>query len=277
MSEVTVDTCNGIIIGVDCYPANYRESSIILKHIEKVKTDIGINIGNLGLDAGYDVGAVHRGLELLGVTGYVSCIDFSYDILKREAKYLPEQDCFECPAGKRIEFIKLAYKKSTQNYYRLYRMSTFNRKNCPSCERYSNCSLTFSAARICASAYYPAFYRNRIRYETLEYKAIKRLRSIWDEGAFSVLKRELNLSMIRKRSLFRATEECLLSALALNLKRFVKVMASTTPLIKTACFKFFLFRIVIIARQFFLLSSCVACLSTGPLIYTPSSNKTAPV
>ena len=44
----------------------------------------------MGLDAGYDVGAVHRGLELLGVTGYVSCIDFSNDILKRDLTYLPE-------------------------------------------------------------------------------------------------------------------------------------------------------------------------------------------
>ena len=188
ISEMTVDTNNGIIIGVDCYPANYRESSIILKHIERVKTDIGINISNLGLDAGYDVGAVHRGLELLGVTGYVSCIDFSYDILKREAVYLPELDCFVCPAGVCIDFIKLAYKKSTQNYYRLYRMSTSDRKNCHSCERLSKCSLSYASARICASAYYPAFYRNRCRYESPEFKVMKRLCSIWAEGGLLSIK-----------------------------------------------------------------------------------------
>ena len=47
MSEMTVDTNNGIIIGVDCYPANYRKSSIILKHVEKVKADIAIIIRRL--------------------------------------------------------------------------------------------------------------------------------------------------------------------------------------------------------------------------------------
>jgi hypothetical protein len=224
MSEMTVDTKNGIILGVDCFSGERRESSIILKHIEKTETDTGAVINNLGRDAGYDVGAVHRGLELLGVTGYVSCIDFSYDILKREAKYLPELDCFECPAGKRINFVKLTYKKATQNYYRLYRMPTADRKTCQSCERFRECSLSHSAARICASAHYPAFYRNRKRYETSEYKAMKRLRGIWAEGTFAVLKREHNLSKIKKRGLYRAAEECLLSALALNLKRMVKAM-----------------------------------------------------
>ena len=226
MSEMTVDTKNGIIIGVDCFPANFRESSIILKHIERIKTGTNISIDKLGLDAGYDAGAVHRGLELLGVTGYVSCIDFSYDILKREATYFPESDCFECPAGKRIDFVKLAYKKSSQNYYRLYRMSTSDRKNCRTCERFRECELSHSAARICASAYYPAFYRNRQRYGTSEYKAMKRLRSIWAEGAFAVLKREHNLARAQKRGLHRVAEERLFSALALNLKRMVKALGS---------------------------------------------------
>ena len=252
MSEMTVDTENGIIIGVDCYPANQRESSIILKHIEKIKTDTGINIDNLALDAGYDVGAVHRGLELLGVTGFVSCIDFSYDILKREANYLPELDCFECTMGKRLDFIKLAYKKSSQNYYRLYRMPTAERKKCRECPHFRECAISFSAARICASAYYPAFYRNRQRYETPKYKAMKRLRGIWAEGAFAVLKREHNLDTITKRSLHRATEECLLSALALNLKRMVKVLGTEPDSLSLIPFSKFI-------KSFFAFQVSIAC------------------
>jgi transposase len=224
LSQMTTDTTHGIILGVDCYPANERESSIILRHIERIKTHTGIKISQLVLDAGYDVGAVHRGLELLGITGYVSCIDFTYDILKRETKYLLDSDCFECLAGKRINFVKLVYKKSTQNFYRLYRMPTADRKSCRSCEHFKECSISFSAARICASAYYPAFFRNRQRYKTPEYKAMKRLRGIWAEGTFAVLKREHNLTKIKKRGLHRATEECLISALALNLKRLVKAL-----------------------------------------------------
>ena len=43
-----------------------------------------------------------------------------------------------------------------------------------------------------------------------------RLRKIWAEGTFSVLKREHNLKRIHKRGIIRAEEECLFSAMALN-------------------------------------------------------------
>lgn len=224
LTEMTVDTQNGIVLGVDCYPANQRESNIILNHLDKIQIETGVTIKKLALDAGYDVGAVHRGLEILGIEGYVSCIDFSYDILRRNLKYMQETDCFECPAGKSLKFIKLTYKKSTQNYYRLYRMSASDRKSCITCEHRKQCTFAYSASRICASAYYPAFYRNRQRYEGLKYKEMKRLRGIWAEGAFAVLKREHNLARAKKRGLHRVHEECLLSALALNLKRMVKVL-----------------------------------------------------
>ena len=221
IAEMTTDTDNGIILGVDCYPANQRESSIVLKHIDNIQSSTGVNINGLGLDAGYDVGAVHRGLELLGITGYVSPIQFNNDVLKQDVEYIPKSDCFKCMAGKFLCFEKIVYKKSTQNYYRLYQFSKADRKSCRTCEHRSKCSFSYGTPRINTSAFYPAFYQNRKRCETLEYKTMKRLRGIWAEGTFSALKREHNLSKTVKRGLHRVHEECLLSALALNLKRMV--------------------------------------------------------
>jgi len=224
LSEMTVDTDNGIVLGVDCYPANQRESSIILKHIDRIQVETGIDINKLGLDAGYDVGAVHRGLELLGIEGYVSCIDFSYDVLKRDIEYVHGLDCFKCPAGKALKFEKLIYKKSTQNYYRLYKMSKNDRKACTNCEYRNQCPFSYGEKRVNVSSFYPAFYQNRQRYETAEYKGMKRLRGIWSEGTFAVLKREHGISRTKKRGLHRVHEECLFSALAINLKRMVKAL-----------------------------------------------------
>ena len=34
-------------------------------------------MSRLALDRGYETGAVHRGLELLGITGYIPAIQFS--------------------------------------------------------------------------------------------------------------------------------------------------------------------------------------------------------
>ena len=64
---MTVDTGHGIITGVNCYPANHRESDIILNHVKQQQEALPIDIKVLALDGGYDVGAVHRGLELLGI------------------------------------------------------------------------------------------------------------------------------------------------------------------------------------------------------------------
>lgn len=60
---MTVDTRHGIITRVDCYPTNKRESDIILSYLKNQLCDYR----EMTLDGGYDIGAVHRGLELLGV------------------------------------------------------------------------------------------------------------------------------------------------------------------------------------------------------------------
>lgn len=75
--------------------------------------------------------------------------------------------------------------------------------------------------RVLASSCYPAFFRGHQRVGTPEYLSMMRLRKIWAEGSFSVLKREHCISKIRKRGILAATEECLLAATALNLKRIV--------------------------------------------------------
>ena len=76
---------------------------------------------------------------------------------------------------------------------------------------------------------YPAFFRGHQRVGTPEYLSMMRLRKIWAEGSFSVLKREHCISKIRKRGILAATEECLLAAMALNLKRMAKFHLSLSP------------------------------------------------
>ncbi|MGN8875979.1 transposase [Pseudoflavonifractor sp. HCP28S3_F10] len=78
--------------------------------------------------------------------------------------------------------------------------------------------------RVLASSCYPAFFRGHQRVGTPEFLPMMRLRKIWAEGRFSVLKREHCISKIRKRGILAATEECLLAAMALNLKRMVNAI-----------------------------------------------------
>jgi len=221
LAEMTVDTANGIITGVDCYPANRRESDIILKHIERQTNDNNLSIKSLGLDASYDVGAVHRGLEIMGITGYTSLRYTHNNPMKEGFIYQPDSDVFKCREGNCLSFSKLIHKKGI-GYYRLYSIKS---GLCRNCKYWNECRATSGSFRINASPHYPAYYVNRVRHDSPAYLCVKRLRGIWAEGTFAALKNNHNLKRHRKRGIYRATEECLLSATALNLKRFIKALA----------------------------------------------------
>ena len=221
LMEATVDCKHGILTGVDVYSANEKESVLILRHLER-QINLGIPMSRLALDRGYETGAVHRGLELLGITGYIPAIQFSNPPEKYGFSYDPQLDAFICPEGVPLTYHRLNCSKSTGKYLRCYQVEG---DACMRCPKQPSC---FDKAgirrRVLASSCYPAFFRGHQRVGTPEYLSMMRLRKIWAEGSFSVLKREHCISRIRKRGILAATEECLLAAMALNLKRMVNTI-----------------------------------------------------
>ena len=221
LMEATVDCKHGILTGVDVYPANEKESLLVLRHLER-QINLGIPMSRLALDRGYETGAVHRGLELLCITGYIPAIQFSNPPEKYGFSYDPQLDAFICPEGVPLTYHRLNCSKSTGKYLRCYQVEGDVCMHCP--KRPSCFDKAGIRRRVLASSCYPAFFRGHQRVGTPEYLAMMRLRKIWAEGSFSVLKREHCISRIRKRGILAATEECLLAAMALNLKRMVNTI-----------------------------------------------------
>ena len=221
LMEATVDCKHGILTGVDVYSANEKESLLVLRHLER-QINLGIPMSRLALDRGYETGAVHRGLELLGITGYIPAIQFSNPPEKYGFSYNPQLDAFICPEGVPLTYHRLNCSKSTGKYLRCYQVEGDACMRCP--KRPSCFDKAGIRRRVLASSCYPAFFRGHQRVGTPEYLTMMRLRKIWAEGSFSVLKREHCISRIRKRGILAATEECLLAAMALNLKRMVNAI-----------------------------------------------------
>ena len=226
LMEATVDCKHGILTGVDVYSANEKESLLVLRHLER-QINLGIPMSRLALDRGYETGAVHRGLELLGITGYIPAIQFSNPPEKYGFSYDPQLDAFICPEGVPLTYHRLNCSKSTGKYLRCYQVEGDACMRCP--KRPSCFDKAGIRRRVLASSCYPAFFRGHQRVGTPEYLTMMRLRKIWAEGSFSVLKREHCISRIRKRGILAATEECLLAAMALNLKRMAKYHLSLSP------------------------------------------------
>ncbi len=61
--------------------ANQRESDIILEHLKEQPCEYQ----EIGLDGGYDIGAVHRGLELLGINGYTAVRKYQNNAMKKDS------------------------------------------------------------------------------------------------------------------------------------------------------------------------------------------------
>ena len=221
LMEATVDCKHGILTGVDVSSANEKERLLVLRHLER-QINLGIPMSRLALDRGYETGAVHRGLELLGITGYIPAIQFSNPPEKYGFSYDPQLDAFICPEGVPLTYHRLNCSKSTGKYLRCYQVEGNVCMHCP--KRPSCFDKAGIRRRVLASSCYPAFFRGHQRVGTPEYLTMMRLRKIWAEGSFSVLKREHCISRIRKRGILAATEECLLAAMALNLKRMVNAI-----------------------------------------------------
>jgi hypothetical protein len=78
--------------------------------------------------------------------------------MKKGFRYDHQNDMFVCEKGKNLTFAKISYKRSCQNYYRLYRIL---RKECISCERLHHCAADSGSIRINASGFYPAYYAKK--------------------------------------------------------------------------------------------------------------------
>ena len=204
LMETTVDCKHGILTGVDVYPANEKESTLVLRHLER-QINLGVPMKRLALDRGYETGAVHRGLELLGITGYIPAIQFSNPPEKYGFSYDLQLDAFICPEGVPLTYHRLNCNKSTGKYLRCYQVEG---DACMHCSKRPNC---FDKAgirrRVLASSCYPAFFRGHQRVGTPEYLSMMRLRK-----------------KIRKRGILAASEECLLAAMALNLNRMASAV-----------------------------------------------------
>lgn len=152
----------------------------------------------------------------------VPAIQFSNSPEKYGFYYLPQEDAFCCPEGAKLVYQRLNCSQTTGKYLRCYQVQG---DTCRHCKQNSTCfKQTGIRRRILGSSCYPAFYRGYERIGSDTYWHMMRLRKIWAEGSFSVLKREHCLSKVRKRGIPAVTEECLLSAMALNLKRMVKAI-----------------------------------------------------
>lgn len=224
LSHQTCDSENGIITDVYVTPGNIPDCVPHASRLEHQIDKFGFETEAICADTGYDSNEVynamlHRNIKAFipercrsGVANYEADFDPRYFI------YSKEQDEYICPSGKVLRFSNYNKKNRRKRY--LAKMEDC--RNCPFREKCLGKSK--NARMIERSLHEEAREHQAANRNTPEYHNAIRLRKIWCEGNFAHQKEQHNLRRTFKRGIEKLTEQCLLSACALNIKRLVKAM-----------------------------------------------------
>ena len=224
LDHQTCDAENGIITDVYVTAGNEHDSTPHTQRLEYQIDKFEMKTEAICADASYDSGEVHNAMlnrniktfiperTRSGTPNYEPAFDpkvFTYD---------EERDIYVCPAGKVLRYSGYRKKDRRKRY-------TAKKADCLSCQYKEQCNgHTKNPRMIDRTLHEKARSIQRKNIGTPEYRAAMRLRKIWCEGNFSHQKANHNLTRTRKRGIERVTEQCLLSACALNLKRLVKCL-----------------------------------------------------
>lgn len=224
LNHTCIDPKRGIITDVHVTAGNVNDNVPFIERVKALKNRLGLPIKTIGADKGYDCSSVHHGLEQEQIAGYVTPTELTKAevILETDFVYNQETDTFTCSDGKLLHWTHIKRQKAAL-IDKVYAAKT---RDCKNCSRRAKCfGPKESYRRLLVSLFHEAAKRNRIRAATADYTRIQRLRRTWCEGTFGILKTQHNMATTYKRGLVNVSEQCLLSASALNIKRMIKALA----------------------------------------------------
>ena len=144
-----------------------------------------------------------------------SMVDFIYDVAK---------DVYVCPTNRELHYKGFQKGKRTKRYKSAV-------KHCRDCLCRPQCISGKIPIKDLSRPFHQAEYEKQHQNnDTVRYDEIMSLRRIWCEGTFAAQKFNHCLSRARMRGIVQMSEQCLLSACALNLKRLAKWVIRTEDL-----------------------------------------------
>lgn len=225
LDHQTCDSKNGMITDVFVTPGNENDCTPHTKRIEYQIEKFGFDTEAVCADKAYDSGEIHNAMLKKGIKTLIPqrespkpCANYESNFDKANFTFNEEKDTYYCPIGKEFHFSTFKKSKGVKVYKP-------QKGDCINCPFYAQCMGKSKSIRSLE-----VHLHERARKEqsknigTVEYYRAMNRRQIWCEGNFSHQKENHNLKRTRKRGIERVTEQCLLSACALNLKRMVKLL-----------------------------------------------------
>lgn len=225
LSHQTCDSQHGIITDVFVTSGNVKDSIPHRERIEYQINKFNFKTKAICADGGYDSCEIYHHMFQQNIKTYIPRrkkpqVNPNYEANFDCDKFIynKEKNIYICPANKELSYSCFNKKSRVKRY-------TAKKSDCQTCHFKTNCIGKSKNERRIERHLHEESRQEQVKnIITPEYFIAMRLRKIWCEGNFSHQKERHNLKRTRKRGIEKVTEQCLLSACALNLKRLVKAM-----------------------------------------------------
>lgn len=218
----TVDGKLGIITDTFATPANVHDSIVYLSRLDRQKQRFELDVGAVGLDAGYATAGIAKGLEnrgILGVTGYRRPTPPKDGMMPKKAfAYAAGEDGYRCPQGQ-----LLRYATTDRTGYRHYKSDP---AICRTCPLLASCTSNAKAVRTITRHVWQDARDKADSYRLMPWgKRVYKRRKETVERSFADAKQLHGHRYARFRGLARVAVQCLLAAAAQNIKKIALAKA----------------------------------------------------
>ena len=227
MSQLSVDTAHHVITDIKAYHADKKDNQYLQDISKRLKNRLhkqGLIWRNCVADTGYSSGENYAFLETENLKSFIPPHG-TYKGGPEGFIYTPEQDHYVCPEGHIIPFKKVFSDYRTQTKKKEYRSSS---KICKDCPIASQCLGKSAKEKKFSVTFYRAEYeRNNTRVNGKQGRYLKAKRQSTVEPVFGTLTQFMGLRKINTIGIEQANKVMHLSAMAYNLKKYLKFITKT--------------------------------------------------
>jgi len=230
-SQMAVDSAHCVISHIEAQTADTRDSEHLIAIAEKLKARLnhfGFLFNNILADTNYSSGENYHILDQIGLQAYIPVIG-SYKGGPKGFVYDGEKDQWKCPKGEKARLrSELVQGGSKKKEY------VINKKQCKGCEYYQQCIGEKAEKRFKVSSYKPCIDKAIERVKTKQGKYFKRKRQSTVEPVFGSLMNNMGMNKLSPGGITAANKVFIMTAIAYNLKKYMKFIAKQTNINKQA-------------------------------------------
>ena len=221
LSQLSVDTAHHVITDIKAYHADGKDNQQLQDIVRRLQRRLwrqGLVFENCVADTGYSSGENYAFLEDSGIKSFIPPHG-TYKGGPDGFEYIETADHYLCPQGKIIPFKKVFLDSRTKTRKKAYRASS---KICKGCPLRAKCLGKVNEKQFSVTYYREEYERNIERVNSREGRYMKGKRQSTVEPVFGTLTQFMGMRKINTIGIQQANKVMHLSAIAYNLKKYLK-------------------------------------------------------